>query len=214
MVYAPHVYSGSIPVQGPIRRSAYEVAIEEARGFGGAPVLVGEWGGDPDRAADPADPFFTDHLRFQSELRVSSTLWTWRESCGDPHKIEELRDAAARVPGARLPEVWGEFEVDCATNRILGPRRALIDDLTAAYVRAAPRRLRGDDYRASTGRLRAHGRAGRGDAPLVVFVPGGRPPRLRVSGLRGLELRRQERRGWLISARPAGGRWTLRATAR
>ncbi|MBA2625998.1 MAG: hypothetical protein H0U89_10390 [Acidimicrobiia bacterium] len=40
-----------------------------------------------------------------------------------------------------MPEVWGEFEVDCTTNTTVGVRQRLVDDLTRAYPRAAPGRL-------------------------------------------------------------------------
>ena len=66
---------------------------------------------------------------------MSATLWTWRESCGDPHKVADVR------AGRRVPQVWGEFQVDCRTNRVTRLRRALIGELTRGYVRAAPGRL-------------------------------------------------------------------------
>ena len=201
VVYAPHVYSGSIPAQGPITRQAYEVALNEAKGFGGAPVLVGEWGGDPDRAADPGDPFFSEHGRLQTTLRVSATLWTWRESCGDPHKVGDLR-------AGREAEPWGEFEVDCATNRILGPRRALIADLTRGALHAAPGRVRRESYDPASGRFVASGRGPRRAGPLVAFHPRRRVA-VSTDGLRRPRLRRIPGGGLRITARPDGGPWRL-----
>ena len=68
-------------------REAFAIARTEARRFGGAPVLSGEWGADPDRAGARGDGYFLRHQALQDRFRVGATLWTWRESCGDPHKV-------------------------------------------------------------------------------------------------------------------------------
>jgi hypothetical protein len=75
VVYAPHVYTGGFS-GGPITRNAFQVALDEARGFGGAPVLSGDWGADPDRAEPGGDGYFAEHQRLQDEVPVSATLWT------------------------------------------------------------------------------------------------------------------------------------------
>ena len=133
VVYAPHIYTGGF-TGGPITAAAFEVARTEARGFGGAPVLSGEWGADPGRAAPGGDSYFLDHQRLQDDFEFGATLWTWRESCGDPHKVTDYREG-------RVPTVWGEFEVDCRTNSVVGVRHDLVDQLTRAYTRAAPGHL-------------------------------------------------------------------------
>jgi endoglycosylceramidase len=122
VVFAPHIYRGGL-TDGPIERADFERARSDAAIFGGAPVLVGEWGSGPERAEDPDDHYFTEHQDLQDEFRFSATLWTWRESCGDPHKAADAR-------AGKVPEVWGEFEVDCTTNDVIGPREELIDQLT------------------------------------------------------------------------------------
>jgi endoglycosylceramidase len=133
VVYAPHIYTGGFD-GGPITAAAFAVARDEARLFGGAPVLSGEWGADPRRASSLDDSYFLDHQNLQDEFFFGATLWTWRESCGDPHKMADFR-------AGRVPYVWGEFDVDCTTNAITGVRQDLVDQLTRAYVRAAPGRL-------------------------------------------------------------------------
>ena len=93
---------------GPITRAAFATARLEARGFGGAPVLSGEWGTDPRRAGKP-DRYFVRHQALQDAFRVSATLWTWRESCGDPHKVADMRAGRRGAAGlgglpGRLPD--------------------------------------------------------------------------------------------------------------
>jgi endoglycosylceramidase len=95
VVYAPHLYTGGF-TDGPITREAFRIARDEAKALGGVPVLSGEWGTDPKRAGRRGDGYFRAHQRLQDDFRFSATLWTWRESCGDPHKIGDLR--ASRIP--------------------------------------------------------------------------------------------------------------------
>jgi endoglycosylceramidase len=207
VVYAPHVYTGGF-TGGPITRAAFEVARSEARGFGGAPVLSGEWGADPHRAEAGGDGYFLEHQRLQDELGVSATLWTWRESCGDPHKVADLR-------AGRVPEVWGEFEVDCRSNTVLGPRRALVDQLRRGYVRAAPGRLLRTSWDPVSESLQAAGDGAVRGVELVAFTPSPRT-RLRSSstGLRHLRLREAPGGGTYVLARAEGGSWSLAASVR
>jgi endoglycosylceramidase len=181
VVYAPHIYSGGFD-GGPISRSAFEVAREEAALFDGAPVLTGEWGSDPDRAGTSGDDYFLDHQRLQDEFRFGATLWTWRESCGDPHKAADYR-------AGRLPEVWGEFEVDCTTNTVVGLRADLVDELTRPLLRAAPGRIESIQYDPSSGSFVASGTRAAAGGTLVLFYPAqkhGRPTVVGSAGLRDL----------------------------
>ncbi len=200
VVYAPHVYTGGFSGT-PITRRAFEIAVEEAASFDGAPVLTGEWGASPSRAGPDGDGYFVDHQALQDEFHVSATLWTWRESCGDPHKVSDARN------GANPPVPWGEFEVDCLTNEILGEREDLVRDLMRAYPRAAPGRLASTLYDPATGSLRVSGTHASPDTELVVFHPAakhGRPTIVSSSGLRDVA----------VSDAPGGAVWvTGRTTA-
>lgn len=204
VAYAPHLYTGGFG-GGPITAQAFAVAVEEARGFGGAPVLSGEWGGAPERAADPADEYFVHHQSLQDRFRASATLWTWRESCGDPHK-------SGPILQGEIPGVWGEFEVDCRTNEILGERAALVHDLTRALLRAAPGRIDAVEYDDATGGFAA---AGSGAAPgtgLVAFYPAakhGGPPAVVADGIGDLRVSPAPGGGAWILGRATGGAWSI-----
>jgi endoglycosylceramidase len=198
VVYAPHVYTGGFD-DGPITRQAFRVARDEAEGFDGAPVLSGEWGSSPKRAQDPGDPYFLDHQRFQDEFRFSATLWTWRESCGDPHL------------GGGSGSPWGEWEVACPANTVSGMRRALVRQLTRAYVRAAPGRILGAAYDDASGDFSARGAGSRRRGELVAFYPrekhGGM--HVRTTGLRDVRSRAAPGGGRLIVGSPVGGQWSI-----
>jgi endoglycosylceramidase len=203
IVYAPHVYAGSLSV-APLAPASFQVARDEAALFGGAPVVSGEWGSDPRQAADPSDPFFAEHQRLQDAFRFGATLWTWHESCGDPHKQADLR-------AGRVPYVWGEFEVDCTTNTITGLRTALVAALTRAYVRAAPGRLLDTQYDPATGAFSAHGADAASGTPLLAFYPASLhgTPALTSSGLDDLQMLPAPGANLYVVGRAAGGAWML-----
>ena len=207
VVYAPHIYTGGFD-GGPITRDAFQEVRDEAKGFGGVPVLSGEWGADPDRAKPSGDSYFLDHQRLQDEFGFSADLWTWRESCGDPHKVGDTR-------AGRTPKPWGEFEVDCSTNRVTGERRALIAQLSRGYVRAAPG-LAHNAWDPAARTLQASGTAPRRNrAPIVAFLPVAKRERVAWRG-RAPARRVSERRvpgGRLISYVPAGD-WSFTVAVR
>jgi endoglycosylceramidase len=206
VVYAPHLYQGGLDSQ-PITPQ-FALARTDANIYGGAPVLTGEWGSDPRRASDPEDDYFLEHQRLQDESRIGATLWTWRESCGDPHKAGDVRSG-------NVPYVWGEFEVDCATgNTVTGVRQDLIDQLTRGYVRAAPGRLVTTTYDPATGALTASGVEAPAGAELLVFYPsvGSANVVLGPSGLDDARLVRSAAGDLYVAARAVGGAWTLTIT--
>jgi hypothetical protein len=195
VVYAPHIYTGGFD-GGDITADAFTEARNEAKGFGGAPVLSGEWGADPSRI-----DYFQAHQRLQDQFGFSATLWTWRESCGDPHKVGEMR-------AGNTPKPWGEFDVDCKTNRVTGQRNELIAALARGYVRAAPGGFttdwNGEDTLVASGDASKTARA-----PVLAFFPGN--PRIRIRGnATAPKVTRTPGGGRLVEFRPKAGSWSLR----
>jgi len=183
VVYSPHIYTGGFD-GGEISREAFQVARDEAALFDGAPVLSGEWGSDPERASADGDSYFIDHLRYQDDFHFGSTLWTWRESCGDPHKTADYR-------AGRIPEVWGEFEVDCTDNSVNGLRHDLVRQLTRPALRAAPGRIDSIEYNPESGSFSASGIGATG-GQLLIFYPASKHGQPEVNNSNGLtEIREQ-----------------------
>jgi hypothetical protein len=203
VVFAPHIYRGGL-TPGPVQRADFARARADAATFGGAPVFVGEWGGDPNRAKDPTDTYFHDHQQLQDEFHFSATLWTWHESCGDPHKASDAR-------AGRIPFVWGEFDVDCRTNTITGTRDALIAQLTRAYVRAAPGHLVTSAFDPGSGTFTASGTDAHAGARFDAWYPTHlfTPTHLAFAGLRNLHVHYSRSGGALISGTTSGAAWNL-----
>lgn len=203
IAYSPHLYQGGLDA-GPVAPQ-FADARADAAAFDGAPVLTGEWGSGPDRAADPNDAYFREHQRLQDDYLYGATLWTWRESCGDPHKAADYRDG-------RNPYVWGLFEVDCRTNEILGVRTPLRDQLTRAYVRAAPGRLTAMHYDPSTGVATASGVDAPRGRELLAYYPASLhgAPRLSGEGLDRLRATEAPGGNVYVAARTTAASWSLR----
>ena len=202
VVYSPHIYQGGLNSL-PLDESSFQQALDEAATYGGAPVVVGEWGSDPSRAADPSDGYFDTHQSLQERFRFGATLWTWREACGDPHK------AADWVAG-RIPSVWGFFDVDCASNTILGMRAPLAAALTRGYLRAAPGRLASVAFDPGTGALAASGDAAARTSFVAFLPPGGRDaPWLEGSRLEFFSWKAAPGGGLYVTGFVPPGPWTL-----
>ncbi len=203
VVYAPHIYQEGLG--GGTLEAGFERAAREASElYGGAPVITGEWGSGPERAASDEDDYFERHLAEQDRYRIGATIWTWREACGDPHKYEPARNG-------QIPEVWGFFEVDCETNTIEGPRVALTEVIRKMTVRFAPGPLGMVQWDLDDELLRAEGQDARAGNRLEVFVPTTDASSLLVetSGL-GEIATQPWFGGSLLYAEADGGAWSIR----
>ena len=202
VVYAPHLYQGGLNSL-PLDASSFQQARDEAADYGGAPVLIGEWGSDPARAADPSDGYFDAHQALQEQFRFGATLWTWREACGDPHK------AADWVAG-RIPSVWGFFDVDCATNTILGMRAPLAAALSRGMLRAAPGRLASLAFDPANRVLAASGDAAARTSFVAWLPPGGRDaPWLDGTGIELFSWKPAPGGGLYVTGVAKPGAWAL-----
>jgi endoglycosylceramidase len=202
VVYSPHIYQEGIS-PGTLEEGFLRAADETTRLYRGAPVVTGEWGSDPNRAADPEDDYFERHLVEQDRYRYGATLWTWREACGDPHKYNDTRDG-------RVPMVYGFFEVDCEANSIEGERTALFDVMQRMTVRFAPGFIDEVVWSPDDTRLSVWGQDAPAGNRLEVFVPTVDPATVEIEST-GLEEVRSAswHGGTLFYAGAAGGSWSI-----
>jgi endoglycosylceramidase len=100
-VYAPHIYTLALVSSETARRTftidtlrpSHANAVREARAWG-VPLLVGEWGYDPNGIR--VEDYVNLQLDLQDEYGESAALWLWKE----------------RSQGS-----WGLFDYDEATGR-------------------------------------------------------------------------------------------------
>lgn len=208
VVYAPHIYTGGF-ANTPITEEAFTTALDEARELGGVPVLSGEWGADPARAGPGGDGYFVDHQTFQDQSGISATLWTWRESCGDPHKVDPVRQG-------EVPTVWGLFEVDCRTNEVSGTRDPLARDLRRGWIRAAPGRITGTAWNPDASLLTVVGEVEQPGPSLEAWLPCGEADDIDIGLVEGLDnpaVRPAPGGGCLVTAPSTEAEWSLSVTA-
>lgn len=218
VVYAPHIYQGGI-VSTPLTYGSFQKARDEAAMFGGAPVLTGEWGTAPRRATtDPADGFecsaphqdetdyFSCHQAFQDEFGIHATLWQWSVGCGDPHYAQDILNG---TPVSR-EDLWGLFEVDCATGEDLGFRDELADKLRRPLLRAAPGTITSMDWSAAVNSIYASGEGATANQELWLFLPGAADrENVQVTGLSNVRYVDATGGGEFFIANADGGAWTL-----
>lgn len=203
VVYSPHIYQEGIDA-GTLEDAFARAADEAVELYKGAPVVTGEWGSSPNRAADPEDDYFERHLGEQESYLFGATIWTWREACGDAHKYGDAR-------ADRVPFVWGFFDVDCADNTINGRRVAYTDVLQKITVRFAPGALSAVDWAPDDSELEASGNDAESGRRLEVFVPTDEPETVTIeaSGLGDVESVAWFG-GTLFYAAADGGPWSIR----
>ena len=205
IVYSPHLYGGSIGTEGPPSQASFETALAEAKTFGGAPLVTGEWGGNPARATHADDDYFLAHQALQDQYGIGATLWTWKQSCGDPHAATNDPESAPSLPP------WPVFTMDCSNggNRIVGMNRDLVRDLRRGYVRKAPGKLVRSSWNPLSLTLTAEGKGARkNQGRLEAFMPT-QGVTISRRGLTGYRLRKLGS-GSVISFQPTDGKWRLK----
>lgn len=202
VVYSPHIYQGGI-VDQPLDEANFRRAREEAAEYGGVPVLTGEWGTNPSRAADPDDDYFQRHQAFQDKYLISATLWIWRTACGNPH-------LAQNPPTGVGDSIWGFFDVDCPSNQTVRYREEFADVMRRPLLRAAPGRIASMKWDIKKARFTASGHSAVTGQKLQLFVhmPAA-VENFSVTGLENLVLQHSIGPGQVWAAVASGTEWSL-----
>ena len=131
IVFAPHLYSGSITVTGTIA-SGFANAANVAR-FYQTPFWSGEWGwfGDPRVTA----PQIRAYGQYEDKYRIGGTAWQWHQACGDPHS--QAIWGGHDVTGTQYSVV----ESECPGDTVTGVSPAYATVLSRAYPRYSPGHL-------------------------------------------------------------------------
>jgi endoglycosylceramidase len=198
VVYCPHMYPGLIGRRGDSVEDWVEQLTEtfdllrvEARAWGNAAVVVGEWGDDPRRAEAP---FYWRAIdRLTDDRGFGHAVWLWKENSQDS---------------------WGFFDFDEAADAWV-PRAAVHAGFPRPYVAATPGRSLAHTADPDGTSLVARFDPGSSRAPLLVYLPGG--PDAWTLTLEGVEVPLLDAgAGWVVPRwRPEGpGPVELRATRR
>lgn len=160
IVFAPHLYGGSITVSGTIA-SGYAQAAKVA-GFYRAPFWSGEWGwfGTPEQS----EPAIWQYAQFEDRYLIGGAVWQWRQACGDPH-------AQGIRAGRTVTDTQYHVRINlCPGDDDGGFSSAYARVLSRAYPRHAPgvlEQLFSDPY---AGELRLNGHT-QSSGELDLWVP-------------------------------------------
>ena len=157
LVYAPHLYNGSIsPLPGTVADGFANAATAAATY--GTPFFSGEWGwfGDPTTDA----PSIATYAALEDQYRVGGTWWQWKQACGDPHAIG-LRGVRPACADRGSPYSDGLVTRPESNTSIL----------SRAYPRAAPGVLQSVAADVTAGTLTITGTADRAGVDADLWVP-------------------------------------------
>jgi endoglycosylceramidase len=203
-VFAPHLYAGSLTVDGVSVERGFQIAATAAATYR-TTIWSGEWGWFGDPAADAAQVV---RYAAQEDLhRWGGAWWDWKQACGDPHVIG--------TPGGQPSGVSPSLNrFACPSGRTLGRPAQFVRVLSRAYPRAAPGQLASVVSDPASGRWSVSGhraRGARGSCEVLIWTP--RLPLVSAAGARGLRVRSYPRSGYLVTACVAGD-WRLAGVPR
>ncbi|MCU1448168.1 MAG: glycoside hydrolase family 5 protein, partial [Acidimicrobiales bacterium] len=174
LVFAPHLYAGSITADGSFGVDLFSIpgefdeAQREADRYQ-TTFWSGEWGwfGDPRTQA----PKVAEYARQEDAHLVGGAWWQWKQACGDPHSIG--------VPGGQGPKTTDSLvKLACPENTPIGVSPEFGRILSRAYPRAAPGHIDSLTSDPGSGALHIRGTAAGAGGALDVWAPAasGTPP--------------------------------------
>lgn len=199
IVFAPHLYGGSITVTGSIS-SGYKAAKKVADLYR-TPFWSGEWGwfGEPEQA----EPQIWAYAQHEDAYRIGGAAWQWKQACGDPHSqgVWYGRDVVGEQHHVNITLCPGDATVGIspAYQRVLSRARPLFAPGELMLLRSDPylgvMHLEGNTTTAGRLELWVPARPGAslpviqgGELQEVQDVPGGYHVTLNVSGKYGVDV--------------------------
>lgn len=213
VVYAPHVYGGSIVSILTVDQH-WDLVTAQATGFETS-LWIGEYGWFDNPATHPE---LVDRLEQFADredgalvsgsterapfVPAGSAWWEWSNACGDPHRVTDR----GLVPQG---EVWQYRLLTCPD----GEDHGVVPEWRAVVARAYPRHTPGwiTDLASGPGLSLAATDADPG-AELVVWVPGEDEPHLAGEGVASVAARRSGL-GWVVTAEVCDDAYTVTVVA-
>lgn len=192
VVFAPHLYGGSIAVASIA--DGYRYADDAAARYG-TTIWSGEWGWFGDPAADGLK--VAEYARFEDARAWGGAWWSWKQACGDPHVTHR--------PGGRPDAVSPSLHrLGCPGDVDLAIPEPFRRVLSRAAPRAVPGRITAltSDPASGAWDLRGRDDDASGSCQVDVWVPGAGLPVVAAEGVTD------------VSVRPVPGGWRVGGCAR
>jgi endoglycosylceramidase len=177
LVFAPHVYGGSIS-EVPLEVN-YAYAEGLARDYG-TTLWVGEYGwfDEPEENQAAVRQFGA----LEDAARAGGAWWQWRQACGDPHSVG--------TPGGAPAETYLVYhEMGCPSGETVGTDLGVVPEWQEVVSRPYPRATPGVlDTLTSDGAARTLEMTATGAEPggsVELWVPAGDTPAVTGSGVAG-----------------------------
>ena len=201
LAYGPHIYQGSISSQ-PLNDDVISRIRTEAAGYGGVPVIIGEWGADLTTDSESTYEYFRKMIEYQDEEHWGAALWQYQTACGDPHVV--------KTPPEDIVG-WGLRKLDCMTNEQLADwNHELLSVISRPALHVAPGTIAAFHWNPGARELVISGNRAADGNELVLFVPGPhRDLQYSSTGL-GAAIVTAIYGGRRITAAAEGGSWSIK----
>jgi endoglycosylceramidase len=180
IVFAPHLYAGSLPPNTVTIEQGFAIAQTVAASYH-APLWAGEWGWFGDPQTDAAK--VRRYTAAADTYRIGGAWWVWKQACGDPHNV---------IASGIGPVIGNLNRYACPSGTTLGMPAPFAVPLSAPYPQAAPgwlTALRSDpDTAAIT--LAGHNPNPAANCQLLLWIPDREhgPPHLTTSHVTDLSV--------------------------
>jgi endoglycosylceramidase len=202
MAFGPHTYQDSI-TNIPLDQSQVQRVRDEASALGGWPVLVGEWGDNPQDAQEEGG-YVQRMLQYQDEEHWSAAYWVYQSACGDPHAYYHV------VGEAGVADGWGLNVIRCdVANTPMEPFEGLVNALSRPALHWAPGAIESVTWVPATRDFEASGADAQAGAELRLYLPEQHADLQVVMTGVSDQAESAWHGGRLITASAAGGAWTL-----
>jgi endoglycosylceramidase len=218
LVFAPHVYGGSIVSFLTVDQS-WELAFGQAAAFHTS-LWVGEYGWFEDPRAHPVDveratrfgqledgaPSDAPGATAPPFVPAGSAWWQWTTGCGDPHRIV---DRGLEPSG----EGWQYRLSTCPDGKDHGVVPQWRTIVTRPYPRFAPGWIDRLSADGAGGTLELHATGAERKQHVELWVPGRGRPQVGGKGIAGVETARSGI-GWRVTARLTASGYEVTVTPR
>lgn len=178
LVFAPHIYGGSI---APLSVDAnWSYALSLAKGYR-TTLWSGEYGWFTDPAAN--EPKVARFGQLEDQNLAGSAWWQWRQACGDPHTLGK--------PGGHPDPVVIQYNrIGCPGDHDLGAVPEWKFVLGRPYARAAPGQIVSVASDPAAASLRVAGNGAAPNTAADLWVPDGHgSPRIGGNGISAATIR-------------------------
>jgi endoglycosylceramidase len=181
LVFAPHVYGGSI---APVPLDVNIAYVEGLARDYGTTLWIGEHGWFGDEPAEQLPEVRTYGVADDTTFS-GGAWWQWRQACGDPHSVGE-------PDGTPAEEYVVYHRMGCPEGEAVGEDLGVVPEwaevVTRAYPRATPGQIESLESDGAAGTMHLEATGAEPGSQVDLWVPGDDEPLVLGSGVADVQV--------------------------